>query len=69
MKTLTLLFALLTFSTATFADGSVICDDRTTTDALEAYELSAGETDCREGFTKNGNSCVPNGSASGAGEN
>ena len=60
MKKLLLLLALLTFSAASFADGSVICEDRTTVDAV--YELSDGETECRDGYTKQGNQCIPEGS-------
>lgn len=38
MKKLLLLLALLTFSAASFADGSVICEDRTGTDAVQDIE-------------------------------
>ena len=65
MKKLLLLLALLTFSAASFADGSVICEDRTETDSLEelaAAALEAGKCVNAEGAQID----CPEGSAAGS---
>lgn len=60
MKRLLLLMALLTYSVASFANGSVICEDRTETDNVQQLQqaaLDAGkclnaqneQVDCPEG--------------------
>lgn len=62
MKKLLLLMALLTFSAASFADGSVICEDRTTTDAIQIVDANS-DGSCPEGSVANSDGeCVVSGS-------
>tara|TARA_B100001971_G_scaffold213155_1_gene245441 strand:- start:19202 stop:19414 length:213 start_codon:yes stop_codon:yes gene_type:complete len=52
MKRLLLLMALLTYSVASFANGSVICEDRTTVDSVQIVEANS-DGSCPAGSVKN----------------